>query len=349
MLIFNILFSSVIVYTACAHIQYHELNIKIFDTRSESLAEDLSRNLDEAKDFLTSGTAKSIVKTTVHVPGVSDVAKIVSLALISIDERTWKDMLIQSIEEQHNRGIIESNIQQMIACIANIQREIHILELNHNYPVNEKREKIMIIEREIRKMINFFAASDSIFRKHAEFAYLPLSVLTPIVAVFEPLIEESVPELGRQPFTACKFVAILQEYRFLAAVNRLKAIKLKYYERLQYRGINTSPLVSNVMSRSYNPNCYHNEWDSSNGLEVGSCQSASELQVCLKDMVGDREYHVETSSLHEAYSYPGAVRYMEEVRLRVELAFNKLIRLANEECPREEHSQRMPTGMCVRL
>lgn len=128
-------------------------------------------------------------------------------------------------------------------------------------------------------------------------------------------MEELAPELAQQTFMACKFAEILKEYRFIVAVARLKAIKLKYYERLQYHGIDASTFVSDVMSRSYDTSGYHDGTHSSNGLERGSCKSAKDLQVCLTDTMNDEQFHIETFNryTHE-HTYPGVVKNMEKVR-----------------------------------
>lgn len=148
MLIFNILCASAIVFAAWAHIPYHELDIKLFDSRSDSTA--LSKNLGEAEDILTSGASKNVVK----VPDISEAAKIVSAAQSSISDSCWKDILIQTIENHHNRGIMESKIQEIQACMLEIATILQKTRITKNLMV-------YLIKTEISKMMNFFAASEN--------------------------------------------------------------------------------------------------------------------------------------------------------------------------------------------
>lgn len=76
-------------------------------------------------------------------------------------------------------------------------------------------------------MIVGFAEANSVFRKSAQFALVPLSAVSPIVAIFEPIMREINPALADLSFLSCKYADVLEEYRFLVSLHRLKRIDLK--------------------------------------------------------------------------------------------------------------------------
>ncbi|KAJ6625684.1 hypothetical protein Bhyg_16312 [Pseudolycoriella hygida] len=346
MLILNVLCASVIVLTAWAHEPYDELEIKIYDIEGSSLAEDLERNLKTVEHILTSDALTNVVQGATVIPVISEIASVISIAQDSLSDSAWKDSLVRAIEEHEDRRSMEDRIADMKACMTTIQQKIRILQNQNNLSASEKSTIVFIIENEISKMMNLFSASGSVFKKHVQFAYPALSLLTPIVAVFVPLMNNLAPELARLTFMTCKYNDILQDYRFLATVDRVKAVQMTNDNA---DGRYWTHLTSFVMSRPYNPAGYHDKSESNNKLKRG-CHDTLGCGVCIRAS-GSPGYQTETpntvmskSKCGASYTYPAVINYIEEVRFRVEKAYNDLIALLSKVRPAEACSQRKATG-----
>lgn len=350
MVLFHILCILVVVATTVVQSSnpLNELNIDVVEGQSSRWGETLKQNLKSSETILSSPYIGYAGKVGSKVPVIGDFVKVLTDALSSLNDNTWKDTLIKTIEDEQQRPVAENKISEIKASITAIQQKMYMLQNAEQLVANDKSTIVHIIEHEIRKIIDGFAEVNSVFRKNPQFALVPLSAVSPIVAIFEPIMREINPALADLSFLSCKYSDVLDEYRYLVSLYRLKRIDLKF--NIVYGGnIDSNPLVTDVMSRPFNKNGYHDQNNVSSGIESKSdCGILSGNAVCLYDRVGNRNYNVETKKRHTPfdsnsyYFYPGAKKYMEEVRFRVDAAFDTPLELMHRTCSEENRTRRQP-------
>lgn len=129
MALFHILCILVVVATVVqSSIPLNELNIEVFEGQSSTWGETLKQNLKSSETILSNVYIGYAGKVGTKVPVIGNYVRVVNDALGALNDNTWKDTLIKTIEDEQQRPVAENKISEIKASITAIQQKLYMLE-----------------------------------------------------------------------------------------------------------------------------------------------------------------------------------------------------------------------------
>lgn len=193
MKVFQLLICIVTIYHAShATIRFDKVKTNIFDRLDRNFEQDVNLAMRETKDFfgrddVLLGLAVGLVVAMEYAPFIQKFIQIAPLFRDTMESNSdWSATFANTISNQTTHQILEGDIRGMTTAMETVQAKIPLLNASNADKDNQKTVA-SIIHTELDRMINFFKAKDSLFRKYPLVAGPPLLQLASLVAIFSPL------------------------------------------------------------------------------------------------------------------------------------------------------------------
>lgn len=242
-----------------------ELTTHVFGANDTDFESTILSSLQTTKNFFaqdkfTTGNLVALLATT-FTPLLNQMAGVISvMRSLLASESDWKRIFSKTSAYETKREIAADDIRWIQASMSTIESKFTIISESNPYMEN-RRAVASIIHTEIDKILNFFATSDSLFKRYPLIGTPPLTTLAQLVAFFDPMAKMLNPFEAKNLDLSCKMRDILLDYRPRAVYARLEKLHVEAYkDKFLLEMSDPTKVFSNTlleaMSTGYNQHGY---------------------------------------------------------------------------------------------
>lgn len=261
-------------------IYYDDTNIKIFENVPKNFEFQIFESLQITRNFFAQPEVKQAILLglgagILYPPLAPITGAIFVCSSLLAKESDWRAKFSNAIAHETNRAITSNDLEKMNTKLKTINR-MYRFARNETVPIRGRRRVASQIHFNLQEMLNYFASSNSLFKKYPLLVTPLLIELAQIVAYFDLLAKKLIPRLAKDTELSCLMRNILLDYRPRAAHARLEKVHSDDGSSLVLEDL------SKAMSRLYKSNGYSRTLPRSFACKRGCID-----EHCLRDDFGD--------------------------------------------------------------
>lgn len=193
-----------------------ELQFKLFDENDSNVESEILKSLQTTTNIFADPAVRKLIIGQLAI-GIFKVAAAPATNLLFIitnllaHESGWQEAFARNIAKQLDRTVALSHIHWMKATMDTITAKFGLMSKNH--PRKLRNSVARFIHRELDRMLNLFAASDSFVKKIPLLGAPLLITLAQFIALFDPVAKTLIKREAMSPELSCKMSNILLDYR----------------------------------------------------------------------------------------------------------------------------------------
>lgn len=374
--------SALLIQISWTFVEYSDIEIEIVENQGPKFEDKVKEKMNAAIENIF---LENVINIATYIPVVGKIIQPLTEIIDVYQTDSRHDMFIKAISEETERAILLNDYQDIRRKLLGVQQHMRVISkvvkkmINAKTKNNNKQKKkirklknrspvkvnnsttiellsaTQIIVNNINEINNKFFVRDSKFRHHPQFAFLPLTILTPALASVKPLFDTYSPTISKIDPLPCRVLDNLLEYRFLLIWSKFKSLIID--GRMPYavdetclsskRGMIAKTLLKEYNIHGYNPTnadgikCYSQDCDVSNGFFLCLTDSSKSQQFMIYENSPGKKYSRDCYMVDAENCITG---YTDYLRSFIESEFQPHIDISKKMCTRQMRKPRTYEG-----